>query len=136
VKVAIVPVTPFQQNCSILVDEETGSAAVVDPGGDLDRLMKALGQTGATLERILLTHGHLDHCSGAAELRRRTGAPIEGPQREDGSGSSSFRSRPRATDFRRPRPSSRTGGWRTATRWRWALACWRCDTVPATRQGT
>lgn len=82
-KVAIVPVTPFQQNCSILVDEETGRAAVVDPGGDLDRLMKALGQTGATLERILLTHGHLDHCSGAAELRRRTGAPIEGPQRED-----------------------------------------------------
>ena len=82
-KVAIVPVTPFQQNCSILVDEETGRAAVVDPGGDLDRLMKALAQTGATLERILVTHGHLDHCSGAAELRRRTKVPIEGPQRED-----------------------------------------------------
>jgi glyoxylase-like metal-dependent hydrolase (beta-lactamase superfamily II) len=83
VKVAIVPVTPFQQNCSILVDEETGKAAVVDPGGDLDRIMHALGETGATLERILITHGHLDHCSGAGPLRRRTGVPIEGPQRED-----------------------------------------------------
>jgi glyoxylase-like metal-dependent hydrolase (beta-lactamase superfamily II) len=82
-KFAIVPVTPFQQNCSILVDEASGKAAVVDPGGDLDRVLQALGQTGASLEKILLTHGHLDHCSGAAELRRRTGVPIEGPQRED-----------------------------------------------------
>ncbi|HUN68921.1 MAG TPA: MBL fold metallo-hydrolase [Burkholderiales bacterium] len=82
-KVAIVPVTPFQQNCSILVDEETGKAAVVDPGGDLERIEAALGRTGATLEKIFLTHGHLDHCSAAAELRRRTGVPIEGPQRED-----------------------------------------------------
>lgn len=82
-KVSIVPVTPFQQNCSVIVDEATGKAAVVDPGGDLDRVMKALGSTGATLEKILVTHGHLDHCSGAAELRRRTGVPIEGPQRED-----------------------------------------------------
>jgi hydroxyacylglutathione hydrolase len=83
VKIALIPVTPFQQNCSILVDEASGRAAVVDPGGDLDRVMAALGETGATLEKILVTHGHLDHCSGAAELRRRTGVPIEGPQRED-----------------------------------------------------
>jgi hydroxyacylglutathione hydrolase len=83
VKIAIVPVTPFQQNCSIVVDEATGKAAVVDPGGDLERIEAALAQTGATLEKILLTHGHLDHCSGAAELRRRTGVPIEGPQQED-----------------------------------------------------
>ena len=82
-KFAIVPVTPFQQNCSILVDEASGKAAVVDPGGDLERVLAALGRTGASLEKILLTHGHLDHCSGAAELRRRTGVPIEGPQRED-----------------------------------------------------
>jgi glyoxylase-like metal-dependent hydrolase (beta-lactamase superfamily II) len=82
-KAAIVPVTPFQQNCSILVDEASGKAAVVDPGGDLERIEEALARTGARLEKILLTHGHLDHCSGAAELRRRTGVPIEGPQRED-----------------------------------------------------
>jgi glyoxylase-like metal-dependent hydrolase (beta-lactamase superfamily II) len=83
VKAAIVPVTPFQQNCSILVDEASNRAAIVDPGGDLERVLAALAQTGATLEKILVTHGHLDHCSGAAELRRRTGVPIEGPQRED-----------------------------------------------------
>ncbi len=82
-KVVVVTVTPFQQNCSILVDEEAGKAAVVDPGGDVERILQALGQTGAALEKILLTHGHLDHCSAAAELRRRTGVPIEGPQRED-----------------------------------------------------
>ena len=82
-KAAIVPVTPFQQNCSILVDEASNRAAIVDPGGDLERVLAALAQTGATLEKILVTHGHLDHCSGAAELRRRTGVPIEGPQRED-----------------------------------------------------
>jgi hydroxyacylglutathione hydrolase len=82
-KVAIVPVTPFQQNCSIVVDDATDKAAIVDPGGDLDQVMAALNKTGARLERILLTHGHVDHCSGAAELRRRTGVPIEGPQRED-----------------------------------------------------
>ena len=82
-KVSIVPVTPFQQNCSIIVDEATNKAAVVDPGGDLDHLLQALGETGATLEKILVTHGHLDHCGGAAELRKRTGVPIEGPQRED-----------------------------------------------------
>ncbi len=82
-KVAIVPVTPFQQNCSILVDEATRKAAVVDPGGELERVTEALARTGAALEKILLTHGHIDHCAGAAELRRRTGVPIEGPQRED-----------------------------------------------------
>ena len=56
---------------------------MVDPGGDLDRILKALADTGATLEKILLTHGHLDHCGGADALRARTGVPIEGPQRED-----------------------------------------------------
>lgn len=83
VKVSIVPVTPFQQNCSILVDEATNKAAVVDPGGDLDRILSTLERAGATLEKIFLTHGHIDHCAGSAELRRRTGVLIEGPQRED-----------------------------------------------------
>ncbi len=82
-KVAVVPVTPFQQNCSILVDEDSGQAAIVDPGGDLERVLAALARLGATLEKIFLTHGHIDHCGGSAELRRRTGAPIEGPQKED-----------------------------------------------------
>jgi len=87
---AIVPVTPFQQNCAILWDEATMRAIVVDPGGDVDRILAAIDQTGVTVERILLTHGHLDHAGGAAglgeALRARPGAgavPIEGPDRRD-----------------------------------------------------
>lgn len=82
-KLSIVPVTPFQQNCSILVCETTARAAVVDPGGDLDRIEAALRKTGATLEKVLLTHGHLDHCAATGDLARRHGVPIEGPHRDE-----------------------------------------------------
>jgi len=83
VKVAVVPVTPFQQNCSVLVCDETARAAIVDPGGDLDRIVAALDDTGGTAEKILLTHGHIDHCGGARALARQLGVPVEGPQRAD-----------------------------------------------------
>ena len=79
----IVPVTPFQQNCSIAVCETTQRAAVVDPGGDLDRIQGAIAKLGVQVEKILLTHGHIDHCGGSAALARQLGVPIEGPQRED-----------------------------------------------------
>ncbi len=82
-KAVIVPVTPFEQNCSIIWDEETMKAAVIDPGGDIDRIIKALEETGATLEKILITHGHLDHAGGTAELAEKYNVPIEGPQKED-----------------------------------------------------
>ena len=82
-KFSIVPVTPYQQNCSIAVCEKTGRAAVVDPGGDLDRIRDAVKQLGVTVEKILVTHGHLDHCAGTAALARELSVPIEGPQRED-----------------------------------------------------
>lgn len=82
-KIAIVPVTAFQQNCSILVCEATGKAALVDPGGDVPRLLDALKQLGVTLEKVFLTHGHLDHCAAAGAVREQCGVPIEGPQRED-----------------------------------------------------
>ncbi|GAA0591193.1 MBL fold metallo-hydrolase [Craurococcus roseus] len=88
-KAAVIPVTPFQQNCALLWDEDTGRGAVVDPGGDVDRIMAAVGETGATVERILLTHGHMDHAGGAAELRdalaagRPTAPPIIGPDERD-----------------------------------------------------
>jgi len=83
VKLAILPVTPFQQNCSLVVCTTTNRAALVDPGGEVDRLLAAVAQSGATLEKILVTHGHVDHCGGVAELAERAGVPIEGPQRED-----------------------------------------------------
>jgi glyoxylase-like metal-dependent hydrolase (beta-lactamase superfamily II) len=86
---AIVPVTPFQQNCAILWDEASKAGMVVDPGGDVDRILAAIDQTGAVIEKIVLTHGHLDHAGGAAALRdalsARYGTPIsvEGPDRRD-----------------------------------------------------
>ena len=82
-RVVIVPVTPFQQNCSIAICEATGRAALVDPGGDIDRLLGEIDKQGVTPEKILLTHGHLDHCGATAELRERLGLPVEGPHAED-----------------------------------------------------
>ncbi|HWQ37897.1 MAG TPA: MBL fold metallo-hydrolase [Burkholderiales bacterium] len=82
-KVTVIPVTPFQQNCSLLLCEETGTAAVVDPGGDLDRIVGALEKAGARLEKILLTHGHIDHCGGTAQLKARFEVPVEGPHEDD-----------------------------------------------------
>jgi hydroxyacylglutathione hydrolase len=79
----IVPVTPFQQNCSVLKCEETGEAAVVDPGGDLERIDAALGESGGRLTKILLTHAHLDHAAATATLAARAGVPIEGPHPDD-----------------------------------------------------
>jgi len=79
----IIPVTPFQQNCSLLWCEKTMAGAVVDPGGDLDTIQAASGRFGVKVEKILLTHGHIDHAGGTAELKSRLGVPIEGPQREE-----------------------------------------------------
>jgi hydroxyacylglutathione hydrolase len=82
-RAAIVPVTPFQQNCSVLWCDVTRRAAVVDPGGDLDQIEQVMTQEGLTLERILLTHAHVDHAGATAELARRTGVPIDGPHHAD-----------------------------------------------------
>jgi len=80
---AIIPVTPFQQNCTLVWDEATKEGVVVDPGGDADRIRDAIRQTGMEVRRILLTHGHLDHAGAAAELAEALGVPIEGPHRAD-----------------------------------------------------
>lgn len=82
-KLAVVPVTAFQQNCSIFWDEESRIGAVVDPGGDLDRLMQVVVENEVKLEKILITHGHLDHAGGTADLAEQLGLPIEGPHRDD-----------------------------------------------------
>jgi hydroxyacylglutathione hydrolase len=82
-KVLIVPVTPFEQNCSILICEETNRAAIVDPGGDLPKILNALKEAGAIPEKILLTHGHIDHCAGAASLAHDLGIQIEGPHEDE-----------------------------------------------------
>ena len=75
----IVPVTPFEQNCSLLWCDVTRKAAVVDPGGDVERILDAARQSGLDVEKILLTHGHIDHAGGTAALARQLGVKIEGP---------------------------------------------------------
>lgn len=83
IKAIVVPVTPLQQNCTIAWCEETMKGCAVDPGGEVDKLMGVLADQGVTLEKVFITHGHLDHASGAAELAERTGVPIEGPHEGD-----------------------------------------------------
>nr|WP_295370721.1 MBL fold metallo-hydrolase [uncultured Sphingosinicella sp.] len=82
-KAAIIPVTPLQQNCTLLWCTKTMRGAFVDPGGDLPRLKAAAQQQGVTIEKILLTHGHIDHCGGAGILAKELGVEIEGPEEAD-----------------------------------------------------
>lgn len=82
-KYRIVPVTALEQNCSLLWCEDTGRAVVVDPGGDVERILGAAAGLDLTLEKILVTHGHIDHAGAVAELAGRLSLPVEGPHRED-----------------------------------------------------
>jgi glyoxylase-like metal-dependent hydrolase (beta-lactamase superfamily II) len=81
--VSIIPVTPFEQNCALLWNTETKQAAVIDPGGDIPRILAAIEKAGVTVTGIYLTHGHLDHAGGAAELAEKLSVKITGPGVED-----------------------------------------------------
>ena len=83
IRAMIAPVTPLQQNCTIVWCAKTMKAAIIDPGGEVPRLMQALADQGLTLEKIWITHGHLDHAGGTAALKALTGVPIEGPHPDD-----------------------------------------------------
>ena len=82
-QVVIVPVTPFQQNCSLLRCDASPAGAVIDPGGDIRQILAIAAEQGIRIDRILLTHGHVDHAGGTAELAARLGVPIEGPHAAD-----------------------------------------------------
>ena len=79
----IIPVTPLQQNCTLLWCTVTMRGAFVDPGGDLDRLKAVAAQAGVTIEKLLVTHGHIDHCGLTGVLAAELGVPIEGPHPDD-----------------------------------------------------
>ena len=82
-RAAIVPVTPIEQNCTLLWCTATMKAAVIDPGGDIPKILRAVEQAGLIVEKILLTHGHIDHAGAAKPLADRLGVPIEGPAEAD-----------------------------------------------------
>lgn len=82
-RASIIPVTPFAQNCSLVWCERSGAGAVIDPGGDLDKILSAARANAVRLEKILLTHAHIDHAGGTAELARTLDLPVEGPHRGD-----------------------------------------------------
>lgn len=79
----IIPVTPFEQNCTVFWCENTRQAAVIDPGGDIGRILDFLESEQLILAKILVTHGHIDHAGGVAALAERTGVPVEGPHEDD-----------------------------------------------------
>lgn len=82
-KYVVIPVTPFVQNCTLVWCEETMRGAVIDPGGDVETILQAVADNGVQLEKIMLTHGHLDHAGGTADLVEQLGLPIEGPHKDD-----------------------------------------------------
>ena len=82
-KYEVLPVTPFMQNCSLVWCEETRDAALIDPGGEMAHLLKAVADRGLQLKAVWLTHGHLDHVGAAAELAQHYGVPVFGPEKED-----------------------------------------------------
>ncbi len=79
----IIPVTDFEQNCTLVACEKSKKAAVIDPGGDIDRILSEVEKQGLTLEKILITHAHIDHAGGAGRLAREQNLPIEGPHPDD-----------------------------------------------------
>ena len=83
ISVLVVPVTPLQQNCTLVWCNRTRKAAVIDPGGEIDRLLKVMADRQLVLEKIWVTHGHADHAGGTEALREATGCPVEGPHPDD-----------------------------------------------------
>lgn len=83
IRALVAPVTPLRQNCTIVWCARTKMAAIIDPGGEVPKLLDIVRQQGLTLEKIWITHGHLDHAGGAAQLKEATGVPIEGPHPDD-----------------------------------------------------
>ena len=135
-KIEVIPITAFQQNCSIVWCERTKRAAVIDPGGDLDRILAVVERYGLVLEKILITHAHLDHAGATAELSRRFSLPIEGPQTDDSSGSIRSPRKPRCLASHRQIDLHPIVGSARAIGSRSAISSLRCFTARGIRRGT
>ncbi len=83
IRAFVAPVTPLQQNCTVVWCAKTSRAAVIDPGGEIDKVLAEIARRGLIVEKIWVTHGHMDHAGGTAALKERTGVPIEGPHPDD-----------------------------------------------------
>lgn len=82
-KIIVIPVTPFEQNCSLVICEETNTAAIVDPGGDTSYILKNVEKQNVKVNKVILTHGHLDHVGGTQVIAEKLNVPVIGPEKED-----------------------------------------------------
>lgn len=82
-KIVVIPVTPFEQNCSLVICEKSKIAAIIDPGGDPQRILKIVEQQNVNVDKIILTHGHLDHVGATVEIAKTLNIPVIGPEKED-----------------------------------------------------
>jgi hydroxyacylglutathione hydrolase len=130
------PVTPFQQNCSVVYEDRTKQAAVIDPGGDLDALLAEVDRRGLKLEQIWQTHAHIDHAGGTAELARRLSIPIVGPQRADQFWIDGLKQQGAMFGFPPAEPFTPTRWLEDGTPSNSRATCCTCATVPGTRRGT
>jgi hypothetical protein len=131
----IVPVTPFEQNCTLFWCENTRQAVVIDPGGDIERILRALEDEKLTLAKILVTHGHIDHAGGVAALVERCAVPVEGPHEEDRFWIDGMPQQSKMFGFPNVRSFVPTRWLQGATRCSSAMSSWMCCTAPDTRRG-
>jgi len=82
-KIIVIPVTPYEQNCSLIICEDTKIAAIVDPGGDPQKILNIVEKQGVKVDKIILTHGHLDHVGGTQAVASKLNVPVIGPEKED-----------------------------------------------------
>jgi glyoxylase-like metal-dependent hydrolase (beta-lactamase superfamily II) len=130
----IIPVTAFAQNCSLIWCEQTRLAALVDPGGDAERIKQEVAAAGVSLMQILLTHGHLDHVGAAAELAQHYGVPIIGPEKEDEFWLEGLPAQSRMFGLEDCQPLRRIAGSMKAMSSAWGIFRCRCCTVLGIRR--
>lgn len=130
----IIPVTAFAQNCSLIWCGQTRLAALVDPGGDAERIKAVVAEAGVTLMQILLTHGHLDHVGAAAELAQHYGVPVIGPEKEDEFWLEGLPAQSRMFGTEDCQPLRRIAGSMKAMWSMWGMWRCRCCTARAIRR--